>query len=379
MKKFFASILFIASLYADVSLREKLGEHSPFDHINGEVRAGYIDATGFDPTFAIGGHLHLDTKYYNGFRAGLAVYTLQDLGLNGNNPNSEFFGSSQKQFTFLSQAYINYRYRNFSLCYGRFSLDTPHMDSDDIRMVPNYFEGFKGEWKKDAFKIQAGYITKMAGWENGGKIENFEPLSQVIGLANDKDMAFIGFSLSTDTYYADIWTYHMQDIASIVYSEIGTEFAIDKIQYHLAIQWDRAWDSADALVGPIDSSTLGFLVDVGWKEWTLHGAYNKELGTTASMWSFGGGPFFTSMEFMTIDALTGAHPDSYMTGISYTTENVDIGIMHANFEDNIDDIEENDIYCIWQLPYEIECEAVAAFINDTDNNTIFRLRIRKGF
>lgn len=388
MKKTFSMLLSLAAvnfLYADNDI---------FSY-EGEIRAGYIyvdNKKEIDTkALGVGGHLDLKTKEYNGLIAKLSFYTLQDFGMNPSNKdeiNEDFYGPKKDGLTFISEAYIDYNYKNLEFKAGRFSIDTPHADSDDIRMVPNFFEGYNLNAELGDFGLTFIHLNKMAGWENGSDIKKFVNLNEVMEIEDKTDgMSAASIEYEKDGFSASVWAYKIYDVANILYFETSYGFDIDNIGLNFAFQFDKAKDCGKSYKDDIDSKTFGFLAEANIKDFTINAAYNKESGDTGSMFSFGGGPFFTSMEDQTIDSVEDKDAKSYVFGAEYSfSENYSFGAMYGKFEagdKNNYETEEVDLYLNAKLIADIEGEIVYANIDDkTSNNedyNIFRVRFIKSF
>ena len=380
MKKIAMSCILAGALFAQESLRSSLGEDIYVQHMNGEVRAGWIEASGSDATFALGGHIHFDTPSYRGLKAGLGFYTASDFGLGPKEANEDFFGTDKKGYTFVSEAYVEYS-GVWDIKIGRQNLETPHADSDDIRMVPNYFEAAVARGELWGAKIEAGYITRMGGWENGGKPAKFVRLGKVFGVEQKTDgAAYVGVQGNFASVDLSVWGYHMADMANVLYMEAAKELEWGSVQQHFALQLDIARSCEDKLLGPIHSKTAGIISQTTYQGWTLTLAANKEYGKSGSMASFGGGPFFTSMEDLTIDALASEDAESYVAGVEYSYKEHTFGLMAGRFyDDRAFDAKEYDLYANVSLPYGFEAELVYAKIEENDDRHIARCILKRSF
>ncbi len=380
MKKLLILAPLASMLFAQESLRTSLGKDVYAQHMRGEVRAGWIEASGSNATFALGGHIHFNTPSWHRLQAGLGFYTVNDFGLGPKDANEDFFGIDKKGYTFVSEAYVEYRGK-WDIKIGRQNLETPHADSDDIRMVPNYFEAavVRGELG-DAY-IEAGYITRMGGWENGGKPAKFVRLGEVFGIAQKTDgAAYVGLQTAIASIDVQAWGYHMVEVANVLYMEIAKEMEWGAVHEHIALQLDTARGSGAKYLGSIHSKTAGILSQTSLQGWRLTLAANKEYGRSGAMASFGGGPFFTSMEDLTIDAVESEDAKSYVVGIEYSYKEQTFGVMAGRFfDDAAFDAKEYDIYASLTLPYGIEAKLVYAKIEESNNPHIARCIIKRSF
>jgi len=382
-------------LHAD-SLREKLGEDNSFLYTKGELRIGYIKVDNKNDIdtkgFGVGAHLHFDTKDYYGFSAGASFYVVGDFGLNPSNKNEineDFFGPQKDGSTFVSEAYLKYIYKKTEFKVGRMVIDTPHADSDDIRMIPNFFEGYlieNSSFENIIFTL--AHLNKMAGWENGVDAKKFVSFYKVMGIEKKTDgVSLASINYEKDNINASIWAYKILDVTKIIYFEGGYSFNLKGIDLNLALQFDRAKDSGDSLMESIDTKTFGAMIEASIRDFTFNAAYNKEYGDTGSMFSFGGGVFFTSMEDQTIDAVEDKDAKSYTFGIEYNLEDrYTFGMMYGKFEagdKNVYETDEFDAYMSANLTAGIEAELVYAKIDDKTeidgDFDIFRIILKRSF
>jgi len=331
------------------TVRGILGEYDLMEHTKGQLRAGYItfseDGTSRTSAYALGGHYHFNTKRWNGLMVGAEAYSVLNLGINQNslNTNSDFFDLEEKSFILLSQAYLDGKWGNTEIKLGRQALDTPHADSDDIRMMPNYFEAYTvTNTDIDDLTLSAGMIDKMAGWENGVNSPDFVDVGETLGVNDDIDGIFYASAVyeGIKDLSLSLWYYHYSDIADVVYAEAGYSYILSKnTTFTLGLQYDGSHETGAALLGKQDADTYGIsleaeLTDLGI---TLLAAYNQDNGETgATGLSLGGGPFFTSMEDQTLDSIGGAGK-AWMIGAGYNFENIGLnglcfGLAYGSFE-----------------------------------------------
>ncbi len=330
------------------SVRGVLSEYDPMEHTKGQLRAGYItfseDGASRTSAYALAGHVHFNTKRWNAFMVGAEAYTVLNLGINQNplNLNGDFFDENGKSFILLSQAYLDWKWCNTEIKLGRQILDTPHADSDDIRMMPNYFEAYTiTNTDIDNLTLSAGIIDKMAGWENGVNSPDFVDVGETLGVNKIDGIYYASASYEgIKDLSLSLWYYHYSDIADVVYAEAGYSYTFSKnTTFTLGLQYDGSHQTGAALLGKQDADTYGISLEAEFADLglTVLAAYNQDDGETgATGLSLGGGPFFTSMEDQTLDAL-GAAGSAWIIGAGYNFENLGIndltfGVAYGSFE-----------------------------------------------
>lgn len=361
------------------SVRSILSAYDPVEHIKGQLRAGYIDfkekAAAHASAYALAGHFHLYSKRWNGVMAGGEAYTVLNpkIDQSAHTLNGDFFDDEGKSFILLSQAYLDGKWRNTQIKLGRQSLDSPHADSDDIRMMPNYFEAYTlTNTDIDHFILTAGLIDKMAGWENGVNSAQFVDVGETLGTGQKID----GMYYTAATYEGvkdlslSLWYYHYSDIANVLYAELGyTQQLSTHTTLTLGLQYDSSSESGAALLGEQDSQTYGISLEANFEDIgiTVLTAYNKDVGDTGAMGlSLGGGPFFTSMEDHTIDAL-GAAGSAWVIGAGYNFKHLSLeglicGIAYGDFEAEDHSIYQvNEINALLEYQWNEKISATAAY------------------
>ncbi|CAA6802119.1 MAG: Unknown protein [uncultured Sulfurovum sp.] len=333
------------------SVRGILGEYVLMEHVKGQLRGGYITFSEDDASrtnaYALGGHYHFNTKRWNGLMIGSEAYAVLDLGINQNplDQNGDFLNKNNESFILLSQIYLNGTWGNTEMTLGRQTLDTPHADSDDIRMLPNYFEAYTlTNTDIEALTLNVGLIDKMAGWENGVDSAKFVDVGQTLGLNADMDGIYYASAMyeGIKDLSLSLWYYHYSDIANIFYAEAGYTHAFSNdTTLTLGLQYDSSHETGAALLGLQDANTYGVSIEVDFSSLglTVLAAYNKDNGSTgATGLSLGGGTFFTSMEDQTLDAI-GSEGKAWMIGAGYDLENIgiqglNVGLAYGDFQSN---------------------------------------------
>ena len=331
------------------TVRGILGENNPIEHAKGQLRTGYITFKENDSernnAYALGGHYHFESKGWNGLKVGLSAYTVLDPGINQNpnRVNGDFFNAEGKSFILFTEAYLDGKWGNTEVKLGRQILNTPHADSDDIRMIPNYFEAYTiTNTDIDDLTLSAGYIRKMAGWENGINASKFVKISKT--LESDEDTDGIYYANASYEGIRDLslslWVYNYQDIANVIYAEAGYNYAFTEYRnLTFGLQYDGSRETGTAQLGKQDAHTFGISIEFAVEDIGIHilTAYNRDYGTTgATDLSLGGGPLFTSMEDQTLDAI-GMAGSAWMIGSGFHFEKIGIdglhaGIAYGNFE-----------------------------------------------
>lgn len=324
---FFLIILMIMkiSIYADEKvtplLQVETDKTSFIQKVNGYLRAGYqnTDLSGDrDHTdIALGGKLHLDTASWHGVSAGASFYTTNAIGkhegyLSG--ANIPFFDGNGNAYSILGEAYLQGEWEKTLLKLGRQEMDTPFADTDDIGMIVNTFEAITlvNTDIKDTTIILA-QLQKMAGVdaEVPGRFTklNGNDGVQVLGMTYE---GIKGLALSG-------WYYHANDLINVPYIEATYEADLGGVTLGVGAQYAYMdWD------GDTTAEVIGASISAGFEPagLTLGVAYNKSADGAADD-LFGGGPFFTSSEHLTLPA-AGNNGEAVMYTAEWDTDTIGV-------------------------------------------------------
>jgi hypothetical protein len=250
--------------------------------VSGEARAFYLsyDDAGAnkDPKmYSVGGKLAYETAAINGVSAGVAFYTVHDLGtydsVEDNSNHFTSLDSNGDSFSLLGQAYLQYTAGNTMVKVGRQQLDTPLAGSDDIRIVPNLFEAYlvTNSDIKDTTLVGA-YVTKMAGpIDSSANGETFSSMSAAAGVTGSKVgnegvgvLAAVYSGLPNTTI--QLWHYMATDVLDGTYADVSYEGKSGDISYTLGAQY---WtiDSDDVVDTQQDSKVADY--DISGLQGTL--------------------------------------------------------------------------------------------------------------
>ena len=299
--------------------------------VSGQIRsvyAGYDRKIGFnDYATAIGGQLKYELASFNGFNAGFAAVTSQDINFatGSNDKHNPELSSALGDYTELSEAYINYKYEGLNLRIGRQTLDTPLADSDDIRMVPNTFEAYMATYEFSNFVFTAGNVQKWQGVDAGLGHDDAGNRLDSNWINTGDNGTWLGGVTYSDAVDFNAWYYDIDndiDRVKATYLDFGTgyEFSKDLI-LHANIQYlnEGAVDNSN-----VEADIYGALVELEAYDVGFNVAYNYSVGKAGktSFSGIGGGTMYTSMDTMIIDEITeDRDAQAIVAGVIYQVDN----------------------------------------------------------
>lgn len=360
---FFANVLLISTLniiYADTFI----------DAVEGYVRSGVqITDIKHDDTYtdiALGGKLHIDTKAFYGINAAASLYTTNALGKQEGN-GIPFFDADNHSYTILGEAYLKGKWENTTLTVGRQEIDTPFADTDNIGMIPNTFEAamLVSQITEDT-TMTLGHLHKMAG------VDAPNP-SEFTRINDDQGVQLLGVSYEgISNLVLSAWDYRLNryETDNIAYFEANYENKYNDFTYGVNLQY--ALQNAQ-IPGADNADIYGIDASVGFENTglALGVAYNKSEGNAADN-GFGGGPFFTSSEHLTLAEANG-EGEAFFYTLNWDAKS--IGLENLSFligkfileDDNGIQSDEIDFVASYSFSDALSIEAYVSHIDDKIN------------
>lgn len=349
--------------------------------VSGQVRAAYVNQDNETDTdtygTSLGGILKYETGTYNDIKVGVAAYISQKVGFatgdwDQQKANNDLFADNAKSYAYVGEAYVDYSINDFSIRIGRQLLDTPLADTDDIRMHPNTFEAAIATYSGlDETTFFAGYVKRFAGYDSGNDISKFKRLDG----ADSRGAAVFGaMNESIENLALQGWYYGIDNVSDVFYTDATYTVPVkEDVEIELAGQFGHF---AQKQSSAIDGNVYGIGANVNVGVLTLGVAYNKSCNDSGKAVTngFGGGPYFTSMEEMTIDGMEDAK--AYQVSAEFDLANVGMeGVnliaLYGDFKSTPLDmhVREIDLIAAYEISEALMAEVSYAMIDDKNKNT----------
>lgn len=333
---------------------------------------------------ALGGFLAVTTPAYYNVSAKLAVYTSQRL--NGINPSrdsavnpSPYDGT--RSFTYFGEAAFRFDRDALFAEAGRIKVETPFADADDIRMVPNTFEGFHAAYDGIAdTSLHLLCLTRWAGVDSAdaeGEQSRFRPLG-----AGSDGMAAAGADYAPDegSEYT-LWYYGADRLFDLVYAEADGHLFFTK-PFH--VEWGVQLARMSARDGSMIGGTVfGAMALLHYERIYFGGAYNYAAVTAGESVTdgFGSGPYYTSLDASTLGSVSGIVPGHdvsvYRIGVGADVswwphaedEGVHLEAVHGGFDlaSSAAAVKEDDVLLWLGWSEALRIDAIAAWF-DIENS-----------
>lgn len=347
--------------------------------VEGQIRTAIIansydnTATLDDSAFSVGGKLHFETDEAKEYGVGATFYTSNGVGLNSSNAdevNGELLSSTKKGYSLLGEAYIRANFANTTVKIGRQELDTPLVNSDDIRMVPNTFSGIVAINNSiENLTLIGAYVNKMSGWESAGGAEKFVNIQQAAGVVNNDGVpVFAGIYDGIEGLTLQFWDYYVTNVVNAIYIEAGFEFNLNGIDIALGGQYQRQSDVGDKLIGDKDAGMFGLTASATIESGTTFTIAYNDGDSDELVEAWGGAPMFTSY-FDNLTPVVGTNAEAVAGGIEQDLANFGIeggfvGAYYGSFQADGFDQDEIDLV----LTYEKDAFAIdGVFVFLEDN------------
>jgi hypothetical protein len=297
--------------------------------VSGLVRFGYVDqdnAVDTDRyTTAIGAILKYETPVWNGLKLGIAGYGSQKLPFATGSrfedkSDKDFLGEEANSFAYVGEAYADYNANDLNIRIGRQLIETPLINMDDIRMLPDGYEAALATYSGiDKTTLTAGYIKRWAGYDSGADISKFKKVAEdshgasMFGIRNE----------GIDDLVVQGWFYSIDKKADTLYTDASYNLKVtDESGFTFMGQYANVKEDmkTDGTLSGTDGHIYGLAVNGQWKMLTVGAAYNvvsNPEGKSLDL-GLGGGAYYTSMEEWTIMGMEDAKARQYKAVIDMT-------------------------------------------------------------
>lgn len=381
-KKILISFAAVAGLYGS-----SINEAFVAGKMDNQLRMTYVSQDNEVDTdtygTSIGGILKYETAEWNGVKLGVGAYISQKLhfasgDVDEGKINTDLFDMDGQSYAYVGEAYVDYTIDTLNIKVGRQLIDTPFADTDDIRMHPNTFEAAIATYTGlEGTTLVGGYVTRWAGYDsedadNGLSKDKFKKL----GGEGSAGVVVLGaINESIENLAVQGWYYAIDEVSDAIYAD--ATYAIpfsETMGLELSAQYAHFSEEKES---GMDGSVYGVGAVFNVSALTLGAAYNKASNDEGKSVSngFGGGPYMTSMEEMTIDGFEdvkayqlSAELDMSAVGI----EGLSFTTLYGDFKSTPADmhVKEIDLIAVYEITEKLNAEVSYAMIDDKNKNTL---------
>ncbi len=293
-------------------LKEQLKDLPPFFRdakleVNPRTFYFYRDNDGIskNEAWALGGNLAVKSGYLlDHLAVGAVGYTSDHLYAPLAGDGTGILKPGQRNINVMGQIYGEIKITDkFVVDLYRKAYDTPYINQQDNRMIPNTFEAYTfmakigGDGGAPHFRFGGGYFTKMKPRDGS----EFIPMSQAAGATVDRGVAVAGGIFEGKNFSLAAVNYYSQDIINIFYTEGKLTLPLESgLGFQLAAQFsDQESTGSNLLYGrPFSTRQFGLRGNISYRKAMLTLAYtNNAIGGINMFESWGSYPGYTSIQF----------------------------------------------------------------------------------
>lgn len=228
----------------------------------------HFDTPCTQESMALGGWAFFESGEWYGLALGLAPYTSQRLAGSEKHDNASLLKSGQHGYTVLGQAYARWRGWDSQATLYRQTLETPLLNTYDVRMTPVTFEAYTFENRSlTNLVLTLSHVEKIKPWTE----TSFLSLSDAAGYSNTSDgITLAGVTWTCDTLSVQLWEYYAHNMANSLYAQ--TDFRTsesDLLVWSLSAQGLLQRDVGAAYAGEFSAGMGGILGGLDWKGFAL--------------------------------------------------------------------------------------------------------------
>ena len=344
---------------------------------SGQFRFGYIvidpDVSGkVTAGAAVGGILKFESAKLNNHQFAIAPYFVEQLAvLNGDASkdelNNDFFDSNNEGFSYIGEAYVNYDFTKTSVRVGRQKLDTPFINTDEIRMFSNTFDGvWINSNMSNSLTLEVGHVGRWAGFDSDGSQEKFKNAS------NEGGVTAVGINYKkSNALSTQAWAYNFDKKYSLVYADVTYTNGGLEIGAQIS-------DYSEANSSGIEGVIIGLSATYAIDSFTFNAAMNsgKNADNKSASLGLGGGNYYAAMDNSTIAGLNDVQ--AHVVSLEYTAStDFTASIALGHFEDSTKatKIDEYNIVVSYNATKNFNIELIHAVVDNkgtpTDAETNF--------
>lgn len=156
---------------------------------------------------------------------------------------------NQTEMDRLEELFIQYDNGTWQFTLGRQKINTPLLNEQDSRMMPNVFTGLTGHWQKKGFMAEAGWLTTVSprGTVNWYPIEEsfgvysfgrntFGSPSEYKGNMSSLGIGYAGLQYTSPQVDYQLWEYYANNVFSITMGQVDANIPLASTNILLGLQ-----------------------------------------------------------------------------------------------------------------------------------------------
>ncbi|GAB1536248.1 hypothetical protein ADMFC3_18790 [Geovibrio sp. ADMFC3] len=291
LRKFYLVSFMVMCIAAGAAAADNLKDAFTQGSVKGNVRTLHFtrdfDTANTRRDFAVGGTLYYRTAELYGVSLGVALSTTHDIDSDDDDSVYSVLGADEngnhKNVTREQEYFIQGNWFNTVIKYGAQEINTPYLNTDDVRMMPRTYKGLSVVNNSfESLTLSAYYLTDSMGWND----EEFVSISQAVAnepggasFIEDKDMLILGanYKLPFEAVKGNIegWYYTINDIFNITYlkASLNKDFGAVNLYFVPSVLFQKS--QGDELNGELDTHQIGFRAGIKYAGFDVMGTYSN--------------------------------------------------------------------------------------------------------
>jgi len=276
--------------------------------LSGQVRMFYFmqedrpNGENFDKTkesFAIGGQLRYETPtiadHFGAVLNGFVAAPLFDDLNRERYAGTGVLDSKNQGYAVLGEAYFKANYAKSVAKIWRQRIETPLVNGNDSRLLPNTFEAYRIESSDiEGLKLQAAWVDKIKNRDS----DQFVSMTEAAGVNDKKGGLFMlgGDWQPTEKLKIRVWNYFTPDMDNSLFIEANYSHDIsDALETHIRFQAIDQRDVGSSYLGTYTANEAGLLWGVKYSGVTLDVGGTIVDDSADVRYSWGVNPFFNNL------------------------------------------------------------------------------------
>jgi len=229
----------------------------------------YFDTPQTQETLAMGGWVELKSGAWNGLSVGLTPYTSQWLAGSKEHDGGGLLQEGQKGYSVLGLAYAQWQGLDSKVILYRQQLDTPFLESFDVKMVPVTYEAYTFVNQSISnLTFTLSQVEHIKPWTST-TFQSFSEAAELDG--SDDGMTLAGLLWEPESLTLQIWNYLAYNIVNSVYAQADWKGPDSGGPvWSLSAQGMHQHDVGSGDAGELQGGMGGLLGGVTWNGWGLN-------------------------------------------------------------------------------------------------------------
>lgn len=301
-------LIFAAPATAGTKSEDTKNDKWKYGKISGQVRMYYFlqndrpNGESFDKTketYAVGGQLKYETPWLADHFGGvvnafLAAPLFDDLN-KARYAGSGVLNNKNQGYAVIGEAYFKARYEKTIAKIWRQRIESPYINGNDSRLLPNTFEAYGVESTDiDGLKIHLAWVDKIKKRDT----DQFISMTEAAGVDGQKGgLVMLGADWKpTDKMSFRLWNYYTPNMDNTFFIEGNYSYDIsDNFETHFRFQGVDQRDVGDQILGKYNAAQAGLLAGVKFRGLTLDAGGAITDDSANIRYSWGVNPFFTHL------------------------------------------------------------------------------------